>query len=250
MKSRAGSLPARLFLWAGVLPAGGRVAAARAARHTRAMRPSSPLHRRREDIANAITHGIALLAAVASVPALVVGASRGADAATIVGMSVFATAVVALYLASTLYHAWPHGRTKGVLRVCDHVAIYLLIAGTYTPFALGVLRGAWGWTLFGLIWGLAVAGSVLKISGALRQGRVSTGLYLAMGWLVIIAIEPLYRALPGWGLFWLVAGGLAYTGGVVFFLAEGRLRYSHSVWHLFVIAGTACHSVAVFGYAV
>lgn len=214
------------------------------------MRASSPLHRRREDIANAITHGIALLAAVASVPALVVGASRGADAPTIVGMSVFATAVVALYLASTLYHAWPHGRTKGVLRVCDHVAIYLLIAGTYTPFALGVLRGAWGWTLFGLIWGLAVAGSVLKISGALRQGRVSTGLYLAMGWLVIIAIEPLYRALPGWGLFWLVAGGLAYTGGVVFFLAEGRLRYSHGVWHLFVIAGTACHSVAVFGYAV
>lgn len=212
------------------------------------MSGSARSQHRREEIANAVSHGVALLAAVVSVP-LGVGAARGADASALVGMSVFATAMVALYLVSTLYHAWPHGRAKGVLRVCDHVAIYVLIAGTYTPFTLGVLRGAWGWTLFGLIWGLAVAGSVLKISGTLRHVHVSTGLYLAMGWLVIVAIKPLYLALPGWGLFWLVAGGLAYTGGVAFFLAEGRLRYSHSVWHVFVMAGTACHAVAVFGYS-
>lgn len=215
---------------------------------TRPPTPKRP-HHLREEIANAVSHGIALLAAVVVVPVLVVEAARDADASQVVGLSVFAATLVLAYLASTLYHAWPRSRAKGMFQVCDHIAIYLLIAGTYTPFTLGVLRGAWGWTLFGLIWGLAVVGIVLKAAGGLRHRTASTALYLVMGWLVIIAIKPLYDALPGWGLFWLVAGGLAYTGGVAFFLAEGRLRYSHSVWHLFVIAGTACHSVAIFGYA-
>jgi hemolysin III len=139
-------------------------------------------------------------------------------------------------------------RAKRLLQVLDHGAIYLLIAGTYTPFTLGVLRGGWGWTLFGLIWGLAVAGVVLKVIGGIRYPRLSTSVYLAMGWLVLIAAKPLWLRVPAWGLVWLAAGGLAYTVGVAFYSAN-RLRYGHFVWHLFVLAGTGCHFVAVLLYA-
>jgi hemolysin III len=135
-----------------------------------------------------------------------------------------------------------------VFHILDHGAIYLLIAGTYTPFTLGVLRGPWGWTLFGLIWALAVAGIVLKSVGGVRHPRLSTALYLAMGWLILAAARPLWRAMPGWGLFWLAAGGVAYTAGVGFYAAR-RMRYAHFVWHLFVLAGTACHFVAVLRYS-
>jgi hemolysin III len=157
--------------------------------------------------------------------------------------------MVLLYLTSTLYHALPNNRAKRVFQVLDHAAIYLLIAGTYTPFTLGVLYGTWGWTLFGLVWGLALAGLLLKSIGGIRYPKLSVALYLAMGWLALIAIRPLWQHVAPWGLFWIFAGGLAYTLGVVFFALDNRVRYSNFVWHLFVVLGTACHVVAVWLYA-
>ncbi len=201
-----------------------------------------------EEIANSISHGVALLAAVAAVPVLVVASVHRGGAAGIVGASVFAVTVVVLYLTSTLYHALPRSRTKRVFRVLDHGAIFLLIAGTYTPFTLGVLRGTWGWTLFGLVWGLAVGGVLLKSVAGVRHPKLSTSMYLAMGWIALIAVKPFWLGVPAWGLFWILAGGIAYTAGVAFFAAR-RVRYSHFVWHLFVIAGTACHFIAVLWYA-
>jgi len=201
-----------------------------------------------EEVANSISHGLGLSAAVAAFPALVVAAQQRGDTAGIVGASVFATTMVLLYLASTLFHALPSCRAKRVFQILDHSAIYLLIAGTYTPFTLGVLRGDWGWTLFGLVWGMAVAGTVLKALGGVRYTTLSTWTYLAMGWLVVIAAKTVWTLVPGWGLFWLIAGGVAYTAGAVFFMAE-RIRYFHFVWHLFVVAGTACHFIAVLRYA-
>ena len=214
---------------------------------------------RGEEIANSISHGLALLAVLMAAPFLVVSAAREGDAFNIVGTSVFALTMVLLYSASTLYHAMParsrdgSGRGRGakaVFQVLDHSAIYLLIAGTYTPFTLGVLRGPWGWTLFGLVWTMALAGIAAKSFAGIRWPRLSTILYLAMGWIAVIAIKPMWTLIPGWGLFWLIAGGLAYTLGVVFFVLDERLRYAHFVWHLFVTTGTACHFVAVFYYAV
>lgn len=201
-----------------------------------------------EEIANSLSHGLALLAALIAFPVLVISAAQRGDTAGIVGASVFAATLVLLYSASTLYHALPPNRAKQIFRILDHGAIYLLIAGTYTPFTLGVLRGAWGWTLFGLQWGLAVLGIVLKSAGGMRYGKLSVAVYLAMGWLVLIAAGPLMDRVAPWGLFWLVAGGLAYTVGVAFYALE-RLRYFHFIWHLFVIAGSACHFIAVLRYA-
>ena len=200
-----------------------------------------------EEIANSVSHGVGFLAALVALPVLVLGALPH-GAAAVVGAVIFAVTAALLYLTSTLYHALAPNRAKRLFQIFDHGAIYLLIAGTYTPFTLGVLRGAWGWTLFGLIWALAVAGVVIKSIGGIRYHRLSTALYLAMGWLVLIAAKPLWQRVPGWGLFWLVAGGLAYTAGVGFYAAP-RLRYGHFVWHLFVLAGTLCHFVAVLYYA-
>ena len=200
-----------------------------------------------EEIANSVSHGVGFLAAVATLPVLVLSA-RSAGAAAVVGAAIFGGTMAVLYLTSTLYHATAHNRAKRVFQVLDHAAIYLLIAGTYTPFTLGVLRGAWGWTLFGLIWGLAVIGIFLKSLHGIRYPRLSTAVYIAMGWLVLVAAKPLWDNVPGWGLFWLVAGGVAYTAGVGFYAAN-RMRYAHFVWHLFVLAGTACHVVAVLRYA-
>jgi len=201
-----------------------------------------------EEIANSVSHGIGLLAALIAFPILVGSAFNRGDLAGTVGASVFATTMVLLYLASTLFHALQTNRAKRVFQILDHSAIYLLIAGTYTPFTLGVLRGAWGWTLFGLVWGLAVVGTVFKAFGGVRYTTFSTWVYLAMGWLVLIAIEPVWTLVPKWGLFWLVSGGIAYTAGTVFFMAE-RIPYFHFVWHLFVILGTVCHFIAVLCYA-
>ncbi len=201
-----------------------------------------------EEIANSVSHGLGLLAALAAFPVLVVVAQRSGDAAAIVGAGVFATTMVLLYLTSTLFHALPRCRAKRVFQILDHSAIYLLIAGTYTPFTLGLLRGAWGWTLFGLVWSMAVVGTVVKALGGVRYTRVSTWVYLAMGWLVLIAAKPAWALIPKWGIVWLFAGGIAYTAGAAFFAAE-RIRYFHFVWHLFVVAGTACHFVAVLWYA-
>ena len=202
-----------------------------------------------EEIANTISHGAGLVAAVVAVPFLIVSAADRGGPAAAAGAGVFAATVVLLYLSSTLYHALPGRRTKYVFRVIDHSAIFLLIAGTYTPFTLGVLRGGWGWTLLGAIWSLAITGVVAKAVMGVRYPWLSTALYLAMGWLIVLAIGPLWLRLPIGGWLWLAAGGLAYTAGVAFFAAE-RLRYGHFVWHLFVLAGTVCHFLAVLWYAV
>ncbi|MCG5523422.1 hemolysin III family protein [Ectothiorhodospira haloalkaliphila] len=213
---------------------------------------SSTLGRRRqtlgEEIANSVSHGAALVAVIVGIPFLILEAVRSGSAAFVVGVSVFSATMVVLYLSSTLYHAMPHGRAKRVFRVVDHSVIFLMIAGTYTPFTLGVLGGPWGWTLFGLVWGLAGLGVLLKSFNGLSHPVLSTGLYLLMGWLVVIAIVPLYNLMPTPGLMWLVAGGLAYTGGVVFYALDQRVRYGHFIWHLFVIAGTVCHYFAILWY--
>jgi hemolysin III len=209
---------------------------------------SASVRRPGEEIANSVSHGVALLLAAFGLPVLIVSAGRHGSPATIVGASVFGATLVGLYLASTLYHALPHSRAKRVWRLIDHVAIYLLIAGTYTPFTLGVLRGTWGWTLFGLVWTLAIAGILMRLLAGLRLPVLSVGLYLLMGWLAVIAAGPLLERLPRPGLAWLVAGGLSYTAGVAFYAAR-RVPYAHFVWHLFVMAGSACHYVAVLFYA-
>lgn len=201
-----------------------------------------------EEIANSVSHGVALLAAIAAVPFLMT-ATRGLAAVNVVGAAVFAATMVLLYLASTLYHALPSGRAKRVFMKLDHGAIYLFIAGSYTPFALGVLGGPWGWTLFGLVWALATVGVTLKAFDRLSHPWLSTGLYLVMGWLVLIAAVPLVQRVPATGVALLLAGGLAYTAGVAFFVLDSRLRYAHAVWHGFVVAGTGFHFVAVLRYA-
>lgn len=204
---------------------------------------------RGEEIANCVSHGAGLIAALVSVPILLVSAIRHGDALNIVGDGVFACTMVLLYLASTLYHALSQSKAKRVFRMLDHGAIFLLIAGTYTPFTLGVLRGAWGWTLLALVWSLAIFGVIVKVVGGIRRPYLSTGLYLTMGWLILIAVRPLWSRMPLPGILWLLAGGLAYTGGVVFYAAK-QVRYNHFVWHLFVIVGTTCHFFAVLRYAV
>ena len=201
-----------------------------------------------EEIANCVSHGVGCLAAVAATPFLVLAAGRRGGAVAIVGASVFAGTMVVLYLVSTVYHALPRNRAKRVFRVIDHSAIFLLIAGTYTPFTLGPLRGAWGWTLFSIVWALAVLGVTLKSVGGIRYPRLSTMLYVAMGWLALIAIRPLWFHVPTAGWLWLIAGGLAYTSGIAFYAAE-RMRYGHFVWHVFVLMGTVCHFFAVLWYA-
>ena len=202
----------------------------------------------REELANSISHGVGFLAALAAIPILVVHAAREGGAGPVVGGAIFGSAMAVLYLTSTLYHAFPKGKGKQLLRRLDHSAIFLLIAGTYTPFTLGALGGAWGWSLFGTIWGIAVIGILVKLIFGPRFPKVSSAMYVAMGWLVLIAIRPLTANVPGWGLVLLVLGGAFYTGGVVFYLAP-RLRFAHFIWHLFVLAGTTSHFFAVLFYS-
>jgi hemolysin III len=204
---------------------------------------------RAEEIANSLSHGLGLAAALAASAFLIATAVQRGPANFIAGVSVYAATLVVLYLASTLYHALPVGRAKAVLLVCDHAAIFLFIAGTYTPFTFGVLRGPWGFALFFAVWGLALGGIAFKVvGGAARYPKLSTGLYLGMGWVLLLAAGPVWRLMPPGGLLWLLAGGFAYTAGVAFFRAEG-MRYAHFIWHLFVLAGTVCHFIAVLRYA-
>lgn len=197
---------------------------------------------------NGITHLLGAVAATAGVAVLVVLAARQGDAWKLVSFSVYGATLLLLYLFSTLYHS-VRGRAKRLLQKFDHHAIYLLIAGTYTPFALVTLRGAWGWTLFGLVWGLAVLGIVVDTFHSRTTRRVlPMVIYLLMGWLALIAIFPLIAALPPAGLAWLVGGGLFYTGGLVFYALDEKLRHAHGIWHLFVLAGSACHYLAVLLY--
>ena len=197
-----------------------------------------------EEIANSISHGIGVLAAMAVTPFLIVKAIPLGSAA-IVGASIFGGTMILLYMASTLYHAFPHSKTKSLFRIFDHSAIFLLIAGTYTPFTLSVLPGYWGWALLGIVWFLAIIGVVIKSVRNVGTSTLSIALYLGMGWLALLAAKPLYEALPFWGLFWLLAGGVMYSVGVLFFAYDHRVRYNHFIWHLFVLAGTSCHVVAI-----
>lgn len=197
-----------------------------------------------EEIANAIIHGIGALLSIAGLVILVVVASTKGNAWHIVSFSVFGTCLILLYTASTLYHCFQSARVKKVFRIMDHAAIYLLIAGTYTPFTLTLLRGSWGWSLFGVVWGLGVAGIVFKVFFVNKFNVLSTIIYLLMGWMIIIAAKPLIENVPANGLYCLVAGGAAYSLGTVFYLWE-KLPYSHAVWHLFVLGGSICHFFAV-----
>jgi hemolysin III len=202
-----------------------------------------------EEVANSITHGVGLLAALAALPLLLITGGGPRDAWQIVGGGVFGATLVLLYFASTLYHALPPSRAKRVLRVIDHSAIYLLIAGTYTPFTLGALRGLWGWALLGIIWCLALLGIAAKCTVGFRFPRLSTVLYVAMGWLALIIAKPLIDSVSSSGLAWLLAGGVCYTGGVIFYVTDGKVRFGHALWHMFVVAGSTCHFFAVLWHA-
>ncbi len=198
----------------------------------------------REEIANAITHGLGAVLSVGAGAVLITLAVLWGDVWTIVGVSVFVGSLVLLYTASTLYHAIPHLGAKMHLQKFDHCAIYVLIAGTYTPFLLGAMRGGPGWILFVTIWALAAGGVVFKLFFTGRFNLVSTLLYIAMGWLIIFMIGPMRASLPPVSVAWLIAGGVAYTGGTVFYLSE-RMPYAHAIWHVFVLAGSVCHFAAV-----
>ena len=202
-----------------------------------------------EELANRLTHGLGAVCSVTGMVLMVVFSTRHGDAWQVVSTAIFGTTLVLLYTASTLYHSFQGERIKQLLQKFDHAAIFLLIAGTYTPFVLVTLRGPWGWSLFGVVWGLAIAGVALKFWFAGRFKLISTLLYIGMGWLVMIALKPLMAALPAGGLHLLVAGGLCYTGGATFYLWR-NLPYHHAIWHVFVLAGSACHWTAVFLYVV
>ena len=210
---------------------------------------TGPLFSRAEELANSVSHGFGLVASLAALPVLVILAARRGDAWAIVGAAVFGAALVTLYGASTMYHALPAGRAKWIWRRIDHAAIYVLIAGTYTPFTLGAMRGGWGWSLFGVVWGTAVLGVAAKLVFGPRFPILSTVMYLALGWLVIVAAAPLVRAVGWGGVAWLLAGGLAYSVGTIFYSLDHRIRYGHAVWHVFVIGASVCHGVAVALYA-
>lgn len=201
----------------------------------------------REEIANSISHGLALLIALIALPVLVWSAAKIGSTHFTIGAAVFGSSIVVLYLASTLYHSLTHARAKHIFRQVDHCAIFLLIAGSYTPFTLGVLRGPWGWTLLAIIWLLAVAGIAMKLIGGTRHWWLCMVLYLIMGWLAVVAIKPMLTLIPLPGILLIFAGGIAYSGGLAFFAAH-RIRYNHFIWHLFVIAGTTCHYLAVLWY--
>lgn len=202
-----------------------------------------------EELANALSHGLGFLLAAASLPILVVFAVQRGSTIDVVAASVFAGTAMLLYFVSMLYHALPLGRAKRVFNRLDHAAIYVFIAGSYTPFTLGVLRGGWGWALFGVVWGISAVGVAAKLFNRLQHPWWSTGLYVGMGWVALVAIVPLIERMPAGGLVWLVGGGLAYTAGAVVFMFDSRLRFGHFVWHLFVLVGSTCHFFAALWYA-
>jgi hemolysin III len=240
--------------------------------------PRSSSQTRGEELANSLTHGLGASLSIAGLVLMVVFAARGGTARDVVCAAIFGSSLILLYVMSTLYHAFRGPKVKLVFKVFDHSAIFLLISGTYTPFCLSTLRGAWGWTLFGLVWGLAILGITFKgifygrvAKSALRpppldhlhtpvvtpmdpafvkrMGWISTGIYLLMGWLIVIAAAPLGRALPAHGLYWLFGGGLFYSLGAAIYSLR-NLRYHHALWHLFVVGGSACHFFAVLFYVV
>ncbi len=203
----------------------------------------------RDELANTITHGFGLVLATAGTVVLMVLASSHGTARHIVTCSIYSGTLVFMYAASTAYHSADGIRLKHVLRIIDHSAIYLLIAGTYTPFTLVTIRGGWGWTLFGLVWGLTVVGIVWKAIFIRRFAVVSGVIYVLMGWMVVIAAKPLLERVPPGAIEWLVAGGVAYTFGLIFFAGK-RIPHHHAIWHVFVLVGSVCHYIAVLFYVV
>lgn len=201
-----------------------------------------------EEAANSITHGIGALLSLAALAGLVTAASLRGTAWHIVSAAIFGTSLVLLYTSSSIYHALPEGRAKHVFLVLDHALIYVLIAGTYTPFTLVTIRGGWGWSMFGVVWGTALAGIVFKSLFVKQLRRLSTAAYVVMGWSIVIALRPLMAGLPAAGFAWVLAGGLAYSAGVVFYASQRK--YAHAVWHLFVMLGSACHFWAIFRYVI
>jgi len=198
-----------------------------------------------EEIANSITHGVGAALSIAGLVALVLAALHR-SAWQIVACAIYGTSLVLLYVSSTIYHALANNRAKRVFKILDHSSIYVLIAGTYTPFTLITLRGPWGWSLFGVVWGLCVCGVVCKSLWIDRLKVASTVVYLLMGWCAVFAVRPLLGALSWTGFAWLLAGGLCYTAGVAFYVKSSK--FAHFIWHLFVLAGSLCHYWAVFRY--
>ena len=199
-----------------------------------------------EEIANAISHGIGALAALIGIPILISHCAKSGDLNTLISVFVFILTAFILYLTSTLYHSLPRNKAKPVFLILDNSAIFLLIAGTYTPFSLVVLKGSLGWLLFSLVWILACFGVTIKAIRLVKYPWISTTLYLAMGWLCLLVGKPLFTNLNSTSLTWLIAGGIAYTFGVVFFVLDEKVKYTHFIWHLFVLAGTVCHAVSIY----
>lgn len=200
---------------------------------------------RGEEIANALTHAVGAALGIAGLVILVASAVMMGDPWKVVSFSVFGATLIILYTMSTLYHYTQNERVKNFLHILDHASIFLLIAGTYTPVALVTMRGPWGWSIFGVIWGIALVGIILKIFYTGRFNGLSTALYLAMGWLIVIALKPLLALMPREGLYWFLAGGISYSLGTVFYSWKS-LRYNHAVWHLFVMGGSACHFFGIY----
>jgi hemolysin III len=196
---------------------------------------------------NTISHLVGSIFALAGLVLLVVMSSLQGDPWKIVSLSIYGTSLLILYLSSTLYHSW-RGKLKKLFQRFDHISIYLLIAGTYTPLTLVTLRGGWGWSLFGVVWGLALIGIFLELAFAERKQGLAIAIYILMGWLVLIALAPLLHLLPALGLAGLVLGGLFYTGGVAFYVLDGRFKHFHGIWHLFVLAGSICHFLTIFAF--
>lgn len=211
--------------------------------------PLEPLYTVGEEIAHTVTHGLGMVLSIGALATLVAMATIRGDTWHIIGSAIFGVTLVLAYATSTLYHGIRWGRAKRVLRQLDHSAVFLLIAGTYTPFTLVNLRGGWGWTLLGLVWSLAILGITLQVVAPTKLPRLSVALRLAMGWLALIAIEPLVRSLHPEGVMLLVLGGVAYTAGVIFYVWQ-RLPYHHAIWHVFVMAGSACHFSCVLAYVI
>jgi hemolysin III len=198
---------------------------------------------------NSISHLVGTVFALVALIILIVQTSRQGDPWKIVSCTIYGTTLLMLYTSSTLYHSF-QGRTKKLFRSLDHLSIYLLIAGSYTPLTLVTLRGGWGWTLFGLVWGLALAGILLESFSKKRKDLLTMLIYVSMGWLVLIAVKPLVQTLPSAGFFWLVLGGLFYTVGIVFYVFDKKVRHFHGIWHLFVLAGSLCHFITIFFYVI
>jgi hemolysin III len=202
-----------------------------------------------EEILNSVTHGAGALVSIAGLVFLIVFSSTYGQASHIASCTVFGISLVLLYTASTLYHSFQKPNIKHVLKILDHSCIYVLIAGTYTPFMIVIVRGALGWTIFAIVWSLTILGIIFKAFFVNRFKIVSTLAYILMGWLIIFAFKPLFQTLPGSGIAWLVAGGLAYTLGTIFY-AWKTLPFNHAIWHLFVLAGSVCHFMAVLFYII